>query len=302
VATLLVQRGTLQVTDLVVAGPAWGRVKALFDDRGRRVKQAPPSFPVEVLGLTTVPAAGDRFQVADDERAARMLAEAASRAGSREGEAELSLETVFARIRSGAIKELNLIVKADVQGSVEPIVSSLEKLGDQAETRAKVIHSGLGNVNVSDVNLAVASKGVIIAFNVRTEAEARRVAELNGVDIREYNVIYALIEDIEKTLTGMLEPRYEQVVHGHAEVRQAIKAGRRTVAGCFVSDGVVHRRDRVRLSRGGRQLWEGGLESLRRFKDDVNEVREGFECGILLDGWDDLAEGDTLEFFSVERV
>jgi translation initiation factor IF-2 len=302
VATLLVQRGTLRVGDLVVAGSVQGRLKALFDDRGRRVKEAPPSFPVEVLGLSGVPAAGDRFTVVQDERTARAMIEAALSAGQRDGETELSIEAVFARIRSGAIKELNLIVKADVQGSVEPITNSLEKLGDQTETRAKVIHAGLGNVNVNDVNLADASKAMIIAFNVRIEADAKRAAEVQGVSIREYNVIYTLVEDVEQMLTGMLEPRYQEVVHGHAEVRQAIKAGRRTIAGCIVTDGVIHRRDRVRLQRNGQRLWEGAIGSLRRFKDDVNEVREGFECGIGLDGWDDVAEGDTMEMFSSERV
>jgi translation initiation factor IF-2 len=302
VATLLVQRGTLHVGDLVVAGSVQGRLKALFDDRGQRVKEAPPAFPVEVLGLSGVPAAGDRFTVVTDERTARAMIEAALSASQRDGETELSIEAVFARIRSGAIKELNLIVKADVQGSVEPIVNSLEKLGDQTETRAKVIHSGLGNVNVNDVNLADASKAMIIAFNVKTEADAKRAAELQGVSIRDYNVIYTLVEDVEQMLTGMLEPRYQEVVHGHAAVRQAIKAGRRTIAGCIVTDGVIHRRDRVRVQRNGQQLWEGGIGSLRRFKDDVNEVREGFECGIALDGWDDVAEGDVLEMFSSERV
>jgi translation initiation factor IF-2 len=302
VATLLVQQGTLRVGDLVVAGFAWGRAKALFDDHGRRVKEAGPSFPVEVLGLTAVPAAGDRFRVVPDERTARGLAEAGGRAGQREGEAELSLEQVFARIRTGTVKELNLIVKADVQGSVEPIVSSLEKLGDQAETRAKVIHAGLGNVNVTDVNLAVVSKAMIIAFNVRVETDARRAAELNGVTIREYNVIYTLLEDIEKMLSGMLEPRYQEVVHGHAEVRATFKAGRRTIAGCFVTDGVLRRGDRARLTRGGQRLWEGGIESLKRFKDDVAEVRDGYECGVALAGWDDVQVGDTLEAFSSERV
>jgi len=302
VATFLVQRGTLHVGDLVVAGSIQGRVKALFDDRGRRVKDAPPSFPVEVLGLGGVPAAGDHFTAVTDERTARTMIEAALGAGQRDGEGELTLEAVFARIRSGAIKELNLIVKADVQGSIEPITNSLEKLGDQTETRAKVIHSGLGNVNINDVNLAVASKAMVIAFNVKTEADARRAAELQGVAIRDYNVIYTLVEDVEQMLTGMLEPRYQEVVHGHAEVRQVIKAGRKMVAGCMVIDGVVHRRDRVRLQRAGQQLWEGGIASLRRFKDDVNEVREGFECGITLDGWDDLTEGDRMEMFSSERI
>jgi translation initiation factor IF-2 len=302
VATLLVQRGTLHVGDLVVAGAAQGRVKALFDDRGRRVKDAPPSFPVEVLGLTGVPSAGDRFLAVPDERTARAMIETAARAGQRDGETELTLEAVFARIRSGAVKELNLIVKADVQGSVEPITNSLEKIGDQTETRAKVIHAGLGNVNVNDVNLAVASKALIVAFNVKTEADARRAAELQGVAVREYSVIYTLVEEIEQMLTGMLEPRYHEVIHGHAVVRQAIKAGRRVVAGSNVTDGVIHRRDRVRYSRGAQQVWEGGIASLRRVKDDVNEVREGFDCGILLDGWDDVLEGDTMEMFSSERI
>jgi translation initiation factor IF-2 len=302
VATLLIQKGTLHIGDVVVAGTIEGRVKALFDDRGRRVKEAPPAFPVEVLGLNGVPAAGDRFQVVADERAARALLESAARAGQREGEGDLSLEAVFARIRSGAIKELNLVVKADVQGSVEPIVSSLEKLGDQTETRAKVIHAGLGNVNVTDVNLAVASKAMIIAFNVRTEGEARRIAELNGIAIREYSVIYKLIEDVEQLLTGMLEPRFEEVVHAHLEVRAIFKSGRRTIAGCYVTDGVVHRRDRIRVLRGGQKLWEGAIGSLKRFKDDVTEVREGFECGVGLDGWDDIEVADTLETFASERV
>jgi len=302
VATLLVQRGTLHIGDLVVAGTIQGRLKALFDDRGRRVKDAPPSYPVEVLGLSGVPAAGDQFTVVSDERTARTMVETALSANQRDGESDLSIEAVFARIRSGAVKELNLIVKADVQGSVEPITNSLEKLGDQTETRAKVIHSGLGNVNVNDVNLADASKAMVIAFNVRTEADAKRAAELQGVSIREYNVIYTLVEDVEQMLTGMLEPRYEEVVHGHAEVRQAIKAGRRTVAGCAVTDGVIHRRDRVRVQRAGQKVWEGGIASLRRFKDDVNEVREGFECGVILDGFDDFAEGDILEMYSSERV
>ena len=302
VATFLVRRGTLHVGDLVVAGTIQGRVKALFDDRGRRVKDAPPSFPVEVLGLSSVPAAGDRFTAVADERTARAMIEATTGAGQRDGETEMSLEAVFARIRSGAVKELNLIVKADVQGSVEPITNSLEKLGDQTETRAKVIHAGLGNVNVNDVNLAVASKALIVAFNVKTEADARRAAELQGVSIREYSVIYTLVEDVEKMLTGMLEPRYQEVVHGHAQVRATFKAGRRTIAGCIVTDGVIHRRDRVRYLRNGQKVWEGNMASLRREKDDVNEVREGFECGILLDGWDEVAEGDTMEMFTTERV
>jgi translation initiation factor IF-2 len=302
VATFLVRRGTLHVGDLVVAGTIQGRVKALFDDRGRRVKDAPPSFPVEVLGLSSVPAAGDRFTAVADERTARAMIEAATGAGQRDGETEMSLEAVFARIRSGAVKELNLIVKADVQGSVEPITNSLEKLGDQTETRAKVIHAGLGNVNVNDVNLAVASKALIVAFNVKTEADARRAAELQGVSIREYSVIYTLVEDVEKMLTGMLEPRYQEVVHGHAQVRATFKAGRRTIAGCIVTDGVIHRRDRVRYLRNGQKVWEGNMASLRREKDDVSEVREGFECGILLDGWDEVAEGDTMEMFTTERV
>jgi len=204
-----------------------------------------------------------------------MTAPGVAREGMPTHEGDMSIEAVFARIKSGAIKELNLIVKADVQGSVEPIVNSLEKLGDQAETRAKVIHAGLGNVNITNVNLAVASKAMIIAFNVKVEDEARRVAEFNGVTIREYNVIYTLIEEIENMLTGMLEPRYQEVIHGHALVRQTFKAGRRNIAGCVVTDGVIHRRDRVRVRRGTQQIWEGSMASLRRVKDDVNEVPKG---------------------------
>ena len=302
VATLLVQRGTLHVGDVVVAGTAYGKSKALFDDRGRRIQQAGPAYPVEVLGLTGVPAAGDRFQVVTDEREARAQVEAATRAGQREGETDTSVEAVFARIRSGAVKELNVIVKADVQGSLEPVVSSIEKLGDPTQARAKVIHSGLGNVNVSDVNLAVASKAIIIAFNVRTEGEAKRIAELNGVSIRDYGVIYTLIEEVEALLQGTLEPRYEEVVQGHAEVRATFKAGRRTIAGCFVLDGTIHRRDRARLQRGGETLFDGAIESLKRFKDDVADVREGFECGLLLEGFDDIQVGDTIETYTNERV
>ncbi len=301
VATLLVQRGTLRLGDIVVTGPIWGRVKALNDDHGRRIKEAGPAYPVEVLGLAGVPAAGDRFRVLPDERAARILIDATTTVAQRE-EGELSIEAVFARIRSGEVKELSLIVKADVQGSVEPVVNSIEKLGTQGETRAKVIHSGLGNVNVNDVNLAVASKALIIAFNVRTEADARRAAELNGVTIRDYDVIYTLVEDIEKMLEGMLEPRFHEVVHGHTEVRQTFKAGKRIIAGCIVTDGVIHRKDRVRLSRGGKQLFDGAIDSLKRFKDDANEVREGFECGIVLDGWSDIEVGDTIEAYSSERI
>jgi translation initiation factor IF-2 len=185
---------------------------------------------------------------------------------------------------------------------VEPVVNSIEKLGHEGEARAKVIHAGVGNVNVTDVNLAVASKAMIVAFNVRTEAEARRIAELNNVSIREYNVIYTMVEELEKLLAGTLEPRYQEVVQGHLEVRATFQAGRRTVAGCYVTDGLVHRRDRVRVLRAGKQIWEGGIESLKRFKDDVNEVRAGFECGILLDGFDNVEVGDTLEVYSNERV
>ncbi len=227
--------------------------------RPRPPRQGAPGrrFRSRCSGSTAYPPPATASASPSTSATARSLAEAASRGGPRDGEAELSLEQVFARIRSGAVKELNLIVKADVQGSIEPIVSSLEKLGDQSETRAKVISAGLGNVNVTDVNLAVASKAMIIAFDVRVEADARRVAELNGVSIREYSVIYTLIEDVDQLLSGMLEPRYQEVVHGHAEVRQIFKAGRRTIGGAFVTDGVLRRQDRVRLTRGGQQLCDG---------------------------------------------
>ncbi|MBI2756584.1 MAG: translation initiation factor IF-2 [Chloroflexi bacterium] len=302
VATLLVQRGTLRVGDVVVAGTAFGKVKALFDDHGQRVKEAGPSFPVEVLGLTGVPSAGDRFTVAADERIARLQVESTQRAGQRDGETDNSAEAVFARVRSAAAKELNLIVKADVQGSLEPVVNSLERLGGEGQAKPKVIHAGMGNINVTDVNLAVASGALIVSFNVKVEPDAKRAAERTGVAIREYSVIYTLIEEIEALLLGSAEPKFEEVIHGHVEVRATFKAGKRTIAGCYVTDGIVHRKDRARLMRGGAQVWDGGLDSLKRFKDDVAEVREGFECGILLEGNDDLQVGDILEIYSSERV
>jgi translation initiation factor IF-2 len=301
VATLLVQKGTLHIGDALLIGNTSGKVKALFDDHGQKAKNAPPSFPVEVLGLSGVPSAGDRFYVVADEKTARARVEALERAQNLD-DSELSADALFARIRSGAVKQVNLVVKADVQGSVEPLVSSVEKLTpSEGEARAKVIRAGLGNVNITDVNLAIASGAVVVAFNVKVEADARKLAETSGINVREYSVIYGLVEEIQAMLEGTLEPKIVEVAQGQAEVLATFKAGRRIIAGCKVTDGAIHRRDRVRVNRGTEQIYDGPLESLKRFKDDAAEVREGFECGILLDGFDDLQVGDIMAAYSLEK-
>jgi translation initiation factor IF-2 len=304
VATLLVQRGTLRVGDAVVAGETTGKVKAMFDDKGRNVTAAGPSTPVTVLGLREVPMAGDTFRVVPDERAAREEIEQRKR----ERESALlretrpvNLDTLFGEISAGQVRELNLILKTDVQGSIEPIRLSLERLSTP-DVHVKVIHSGSGSVTESDVMLAVASKGIIISFNARVDAGARKQAEAAGVEIRQYKVIYNLVEDVQKALTGMLEPVYKDVVDGHAEVRQVFRISRRgNVAGCMVLDGTLHRNDLVRVLRQGQQVADTKCESLRRFTEDVREVATGYECGVSLEGFDDFKEGDQLEFYHRER-
>jgi translation initiation factor IF-2 len=303
VATLLVQRGTLRV-GAVVAGETTGKVKAMFDDKGRNVTAAGPSTPVTVLGLREVPMAGDTFRVVPDERAAREEIEQRKR----ERESALlretrpvNLDTLFGEISAGQVRELNLILKTDVQGSIEPIRLSLERLSTP-DVHVKVIHSGSGSVTESDVMLAVASKGIIISFNARVDAGARKQAEAAGVEIRQYKVIYNLVEDVQKALTGMLEPVYKDVVDGHAEVRQVFRISRRgNVAGCMVLDGTLHRNDLVRVLRQGQQVADTKCESLRRFTEDVREVATGYECGVSLEGFDDFKEGDQLEFYHRER-
>ncbi|HSR31324.1 MAG TPA: translation initiation factor IF-2 [Anaerolineae bacterium] len=306
-ATLLVQIGTLRVGDALLVGTISGRVRAMLDHRGETVEEAPPAMPVQVMGLSDVPTAGDIFQVVESEREARARAEQAAdrrrRADSRPVlPRALSLEEVFSRFQAGEALELNLILKADVQGSLEPIVNSLEKLGTD-EQKVRILHQGIGRISESDVMLASASEAIIIGFHVDVDEPARRAAAQEGVDIRRYNIIYKLIEDIDKALTGMLEPVYEKVIVGHAEVRAVFHIRRKgNVAGCYVTDGEVKRIDWVRVFRDGEELFDGQLDSLRRFQQDVSEVRAGFECGLGIAGFDDYQEGDTLEFYREERV
>ena len=306
VATVLVQSGTLRVGDPVVAGPAYGKIRAMTDDKGRRVKAAGPSTPVEILGLSEVPAAGDTFYVAANEKQARQLAESVI-AKNRETliaqtPQKVSLDDLFSQIQSGNMKELGIIVKADVQGSVEAVRQSLEKLTNE-EVRVRVIHGGVGAVTESDVLLASASNAIIIGFNVRPEPAAKAFAEEEKVDVRLYRVIYNAIEDVQAAMKGMLDPVYEEKVLGHAEVRQTFKAsGVGTIAGSYVKDGKIVRNCQVRIVRDGIVVYEGELESLKRFKDDVKEVALGYECGLVFKKFNDVKEGDWVEAFTMVEI
>jgi len=302
VATVLVKAGTLKVGDVLVAGSTYGKVKALFDDKGKRLRKAGPSTPAEVLGLNGVPTAGDTWRVVEDEKTARSLAESRTVEAVEVPAAPVTLDDLYRQIQAGQVKELNVIVKTDVQGSVEPIVHSLSRL--QAEdVRVRVIHAGTGSITESDVLLASASHAVIIGFNSRLEPGAKHLAEEKQVDIRFYDVIYKLVEDVQKALTGLLEPKYQEVVEGHAEVRQIFKISKsESVAGLMVTDGKVTRSSRARVIRGGGVLFDGKVASLRRFKEDVREVAAGYECGLHLEGFNEYQVGDVLEFYRMERV
>ena len=305
VATVLVQRGTLRVGDPIIAGTAWGRVRAMMNDRGENVKEAGPSTPVEVLGFSEVPQAGDIMRAMKDDKAARQLARERQE-DQREQElarsARISLDDLYDRIQEGEIKELNIIIKADVQGSVEALKQSLEKLSDE-QVRLNVIHGGAGAITESDVMLASASNAVIIGFNVRPEPSAKKEAEREEVDIRLYRVIYDALEDMEAAMKGMLEPEYREVTLGQVEVRTTFKVPKvGTIAGSYVLEGKVVNGSPVRLIRDGVVIYEGKIESLRRFKDDVREVASGYECGIGLHNFNDIKEGDILEVYTVEEV
>jgi translation initiation factor IF-2 len=306
-ATLLVQAGTLRVGDALLIGTISGRVRAMLDHRGESIAEAPPAMPVQVMGLSDVPKAGDIFRVVESEREARALAaEEVERRRAVEARPVqprvLSLDEIFSRIQAGEASELNLILKADVQGSMEPIVSSLEKLGAD-EHKVRILHQGIGRITESDIMLASASEAIVIGFHVDVDEAASRAAAQEGVDIRLYNIIYKLIEDIDKALRGMLEPVYEKVVVGHAEVRAVFRIRRRgNVAGCYMTDGEVTRNSWVRVFRDGEELFDGHLDSLKRFQEDVAEVKSGFECGIGVAGFDEFVEGDVLEFYREERV
>ena len=306
VATVLVQNGTLRVGDPVVAGPAYGKIRAMTDDKGRRVKVAGPSTPVEILGLSEVPSAGDSFYVAANDKQARQLAESVI-AKNRETlisqtPQKVSLDDLFSQIQSGNMKELGIVVKADVQGSVEAVRQSLEKLSNE-EVRVRIIHGGVGAITESDVMLASASNAIIIGFNVRPEPAAKAFADEEKVDVRLYRVIYNAIEDITAAMKGMLDPVFEEKVLGHAEVRQLFKAsGVGTIAGSYVKDGKFVRNCQVRIVRDGIVVYEGDLESLRRFKDDVKEVAAGYECGLVFKKFNDIKEGDWVEAFTMVEV
>jgi len=303
-ATVVVQTGTLRLGDAVIADNTWGKVKAMFNERGQRLREAGPSVPVKILGLDSVPHAGDRLQVVKDEKAARAAIEEKERRGATApaggGPRAVTLEAVSDQIAAGKVRELNVILKADVQGSVEAIRPSLEKLSSD-RVQLKVIHSSTGNISESDVMLALASQGVVIGFNVRAEPGARRLAEVEGVDVRHYAVIYELIQDMEKALQGLLEPVTTEVVDGHAEVRAIFRVRGGQVAGCYVKDGRIARGAPCRLMRSDKVLHTSRIASLRRFQEDVREVQAGYECGIGVEGFTEFQEGDIIETFHREQ-
>jgi len=305
VATVLVQEGTLKVGDPVVAGGSFGKIRAMTDSRGRNVKLAGPSMPVEIIGLAEVPTTGDILYTAQNEKQARQLAEsvkAKERVGMIKTTTKVSLDDLFSQIQAGQIKDLNVVVKADVQGSVEALRSSLEKLSND-EVRVRIIHTGAGAVTESDVMLASASNAIIIGFNVRPEPVAKSVAESEKVDVRFYSVIYSAIDDIEAAMKGMLDPEFEEKIMGHAEIRQIFKASNiGTIGGCYITEGKVTRNAKVRIVRDGRVIYDGTLDTLKRFKDDVREVASGYECGMLFRNYTDIKEGDKVEAYTMEEI
>lgn len=306
VATVLVQKGTLHVGDPIAAGSCYGKVRAMIDDKGRRVKEAGPSVPVEILGLSDVPNAGEIFVQTNNEKEARSFAETFIKENREklleETKSKMSLDDLFNQIQAGNLKELNIIVKADVQGSVEAVKQSLLKLSND-EVVVKIIHGGVGAINESDVTLAATSNVIVIGFNVRPDATAKATAEREGVDVRLYRVIYDAIADVESAMKGMLDPIYEEKVIGHAEVRQLFKAsGVGTIAGSYVLDGTFQRNCKVRISREGTQIYEGALASLKRFKDDVKEVKAGYECGLVFEKFNDIQEFDQVEAYIMVEV
>ena len=305
VATILVQSGTLKTGDVVLAGQTYGRVRAMLDENGKSTKSAGPSIPVEIQGLTEVPQAGDEFMVLSDERRAREIA--TYRAGKFRNtklakQQAAKLENMFSDMASGEVKNLPIIIKADVQGSQEALAASLLKLTNE-EVRVQLVYGAVGGISESDVNLAIASKAVIIGFNTRADAGARKLAENNGVEIRYYNIIYDAVDELKAAMSGMLTPDKKEEIIGMAEIRQVFRISKiGAIAGCMVTNGFIRRNARLRLLRDNVVVFTGELESLKRFKDDVREVKEGFECGLNLKGYNDINEGDQLEFFEIKEV
>ncbi len=304
IATLLVQNGTLRKGDIVVVGAAWGRMRAMFSHNGDPIDEAIPSCPVEVMGLGVVPRAGDMFRTVDTVRQARSIASETHESQKVIGQPSqiVDLESIFAEFESGKSQELNLVVKVDVQGSLEPIVNSLEQLGTEG-LKVRLLHSELGNINENDVLLAIASRAIVIGFNVKPDASAQKLARSKGVSIREYQVIYRLVEDVDKALQGLLEPEEQEVVVGEAEVREVFKISKiGQIAGCYMRSGEFRRKALARVVRGDKVVHDGNVSSLKHEKDDVNQVRKGFECGIGLKGFQDFKVGDALQCYVLEEV
>lgn len=305
VATLLVQNGTLRVGDPIVVGNTFGRVRAMVNDLGRRVKEAEPSTPVEITGLNDVPQAGDQFMVFEDEKQARQVGEARAQKQLDEQRSEgskLSLDDLFEQIKQGDIKDINLIVKADVQGSVEALAAALQKI-DVEGVRVKIIHTGVGAITESDIILAAASNAIVIGFNVRPDSGAKKTADVENVDIRLHRIIYKVIEEIESAMKGMLDPEFEEKVIGQVEVRQTFKVSKiGTIAGCYVTEGKITRDSGIRLIRDGIVIFEGEIDTLKRFKDDVKEVARNYECGITIKNYNDVKEGDIIEAYVMEEI
>jgi translation initiation factor IF-2 len=302
VATALVANGTLREGDVIVAGSAWGRVRALFDDRGERVKAAGPSMPVEVLGLKEVPQAGDRFEVVADEPTARELAEKRKDQEVDVRRHHVTLESLHDMMESGEVKELNIIVKADVQGTAEAIAEQLVKLSGK-EVVVRVLRTASGDISETDINLAASSNAVMIGFNVQPDTNARQAAEAQGVDVRTYNIIYQIIDDLNLAIQGLLQPIRQEVEVGTAEVRALFKVGKnQMIAGCMVTSGKIPRGSGVRIEREGQIVYDGKIETLKRFKDDVREVAQGFECGMSFEKFTDLKEGDVIKAFAIQEI
>ncbi|HEY5575282.1 MAG TPA: translation initiation factor IF-2, partial [Clostridiaceae bacterium] len=305
VATLLVQNGTLNVGDSILVGTTYGRIRAMFDDKGKKIKSAGPSIPVEILGLSEVPAAGDKFNEVKDEKTARDMADKRkdkARAEHFQTKHKVSLEDLYNQIREGKVKELSIIIKADVQGSIEALKNSLQKLSTD-DVKVRVIHEAVGAITETDVTLASASNAIIIGFNVRPDNNAAAAAEKEDVDLKTYRVIYNAIDDVRAAMIGMLEPEYKEVIQGKAEVRQTYKISNvGTIAGCYVLDGKLTRNSQVRVIRDGIVINESELSSLKRFKDDAKEVATGYECGLSVEKFNDLKEGDIIESFVMEEI
>lgn len=305
VATLLVQNGTLHVGDSILVGTTYGKIRAMFDDKGKKIKSAGPSIPVEILGLSEVPSAGDKFNVVRDEKTARQMAESRKEKAKDQQQSSgnrVSLEDLYSQIQEGKVKELGLIVKADVQGSVEAMRQSLEKLSTD-DVKVRVLHGGVGAITETDVTLASASNAIIIGFNVRPDANASVLAEKEKVDIKTYRVIYNAIEDVKSAMIGMLEPDYKEVVLGRVEVRQTYKISNvGTIAGCYVLDGKITRNSDIRVIRNGIVILDSKLASLKRFKDDAKEVAAGYECGLSIEKFNDIKEGDVIEAYTMEEI